>query len=778
MPRITAERLANLLRDLQPHLGQTQFPHTLFQALRRYFDRRVAVATDTLSFPEELPEREPTLIEAGVSVWFSDDLPDAVVEAVRTIIRIHATVGDLRSELLTIENRSSRSTRMIGILAHEIKNPLFAILGSLELLKGEPLGENAQKLIEAAYASAERMHKLVSDSLKLLSIEEEGVRLKAERCSINEILEDVVREARPVAEASRVQLRVVAAPGDAYLLADKRWLQQAVLNIVLNAIKYTPEGGRVLVRAYKTADSVGFLVEDTGPGIPPEQLERIFEPFQRGGSGKEGSGLGLTIVKRVVEAHGGEVSVKSQPGQGSTFSIRLPRLVADRATANWALRMLILTAIVGLIVTRLPIYPVKTEVRTLSGVVPVTGQTFLQDGGAIELGGAEFVFDPGSRFEFAAKRSYWGGDLRVALRMHDGGVSVQREGHNPKIEMALNYANLMPLGTKFYAKTGQLDLISLYEGRLRLQAPGFKGDLAPGEGAVVDSAGVQKRELLAAPAVRASAKDGELVLRWPPVDGAREYVIEMLLGGAVVGKWRTDRASWNYTPEVDREVEIRVYAVDEFGLMGESSNPIKFLEEGSFCRGHRLYQSGNYEEAARSLQRAVEFNPANAKAWLELGISQLRLGKVVEGKRAINRALQLEPDYEKEVALLLAEALEKAGDLEEAVKYYGKARDVSARDAVLGEIRAYLGLGNAAAAEELACDWLSAHPKDAAAARLLRQALDRQKKRYSKPGCPLFQKPKRSSSGPKPQQRPQPEPKQPVRPTPPAEERVCNPFCN
>jgi len=793
MSRVTVQTLADLLRELQPHLGQTQFPHALYQALRRHVDRRAAVSTEDLSFPEELPKREPTLVEAGISVWWSDGHPEALKDLVRTVIRAHTTISDLRTELLALESQSSRSARMIGILAHEIKNPLFAILGSLELLQGEDLDENARKLIEAAYTSAQRMHKLVNDSLELLRIEEEGVRLKAERCSANELLQEIAREARPVAEASQVKFDVKTIPGDAYLLADKRWLQQAVLNIVLNAIKYTPAGGRVLLRAYKTADSVGILVEDTGPGIPAEQLERIFEPFQRGDTKKEGSGLGLTIVKRVVEAHGGEVSVESQPGRGSTFSIRLPRLVAGRSNAGWALRMLVLTAILGLVITRLPIYPVQLEAQTASGAVAVTGKTTLQNGGTIRLGDAVFNFDPGSQLEMTAKRSLWGGDLRSSLRVYDGGVNVLREGPKPNLKVALNYAQLYPRGTEFYAKTGKNDLISLFKGLLSLKAPGFSGDLAPGEGMAVSATGVEKRRLPAAPQVRASVANGVITLRWLPVEGAVAYNVEMLVDGVVVEKWQTSETSWSYSPKTDRRVELRVSAIDDLGLAGPPSRPVPYLEEGSYYRGHELFAAGDYRQAAPLLQKAVEFDPTNAQAWLELGLSQLELGEVEKAKQALARAVELDPSLEQQTLLPLAAAAEKAGQLKEAASYYEKARKISARDATLGEVRVMLGLGDAAAAERLACDWLQKHPNDEAMAKLLRQALDAQGKAYAEPGCPVFQKPK-PKPAPKPKPEPKPEPAPAPEPVPEPEpepapepevqpapaapqDQVCDPFC-
>ena len=788
MPRVTVQTLADLLRELQPHLGQTQFPHAFYQSLRRHVDRRAAVAFGDLHFPDQLPETEPALVEDDVRVWWSAGYPEALTDLVRTLVRAHQTITELRTEMLAMEDQSTRSARMIGILAHEIKNPLFAILGSLELVRSEELDENVRKLIETAYSSAQRMHTLVNDSLKLISVEQEGVRLKAERYSANELLREIAREAEPVAAASQVHLRVLPIPGDAELLADKGWLQQAVLNVVLNAIKFTPAGGRVLLRAQRKPDSVSFIVSDTGPGIPKEQIERIFEPFQRGDTKKEGSGLGLTIVKRVVEAHGGEVSVDSYPGRGSTFTITLPRLVGARGGGALALRVLVLTALLGLVVTRLPIYPVPLEAQTPQGAQRLGPTATLADGGTVRLGSAVLRFDPGSKLQLSAKRSLWGGDLRSNLRVEEGGVGVVRNGPRPVLKVALNYASLTPRGTKFYAASGASDRVSLYGGALALRAPGYSGSLAPGEGAAISAAGVTKRKLPAAPQVRAASTDGRLTLRWLPVAGAVSYRVEMLAGGVLVGQWQTKETSWSYEPRQDRRVEVRVRAVDDLGLVGPASAPQTFLENASLYRGHQLFLQGKYQEAAKLLEKATAFAPANPRAWLELGLSLLKSGDVAGGKKALERALELEPDYEKQVALPLAEALEQSGDLQQAARYYDIARDISPRDAILGEVRVSLGLGDAAAAEKSACAWLKEHPSDGTVAALLRRALDAQNKRYAEPGCPVFQEPPKPKPKPAPKPKPRPKPKPAPKPEPkpapkpkpkPAPpEPVCNPFCN
>ena len=779
MPRVTVQTLAEILRALRPHLGQPNFPHALYRALREHVSRRAAVAAEDLRFPDPPPQEAPRLVEAEVRVWWPDGHPPALEELLRTLIRAHATIGDLRGELLAIEDQSSRSARMLSVLAHEIKNPLFAVLGSLELLTQRGLEADVHKLIETAHASAQRMHALVNDSLQLVALEQEGVRLKAERLSLNGLLEELAGEVEPVALASGVHLRVVPLRGDAELLGDRRWLLQALLNLALNAVKYTPEGGRVVLRAVADGARVGLQVEDTGPGIAAGDLERIFEPFQRADTQKEGSGLGLAIVKRVVEAHGGEVRVESQAGRGSRFRVELPRLLPGRrGGAGLGLRVLVLTAVAGLILARFPLFPVPVEADTPQGRVALAQERTLPQGGTVRLGTARLRFDPGSRAQVSARRSLWGGALSAAVRLPAGGVAVRRDGAAPRLDLNLNRARLTPRGTDFLAQTGEVDRISLYDGRLDLAAPGFQGELAPGEGAVVSADGVEKRRLLAAPQVRLrTLDDGRLELRWLPVEGAVRYRITLLAGGVAVQVAEVDAAPWVYEPQRDRSLTVQVQALDDLGLAGAPSPARPYEERGSFYRGHRSFVAGDYAAAAKLLAQALEQDPTQPVAWLEYGLASLRLGKGAAAREALERALQLEPGYEARVLLPLAEALEAEGDLEGAAAYYRRARSRQelSREATLGLIRAYLKLGRYDAAETAACTWLAGRPDDADAAGLLRRALDGAGKAYAEPGCPLFQKPAPKPAPHPPQPRPEPKP-EPEPPPPPPQQ--CNPFCN
>ena len=777
MPPVTFKSLAKLLRDLRPHLGDPHFWNVLYRSLSSQLGASVAIAGADFSFPKTRPNAQPRLVEADIEVWLPNGVPQALEELLRTLIRAHATIGELRGELLAIEDQSSRSARMLSVLAHEIKNPLFAVLGSLELLVQKPMDEDVRKLIETAHASARRMHALVNDSLKLVALEQEGVRLKAQRLSVNGLLEELSAEVATVALASGVHLQVVPLRGDAELLGDRRWLLQALLNLALNAIKYTPEGGRVTLRAVRDRLRTGIEVEDTGPGIAAEDLQRIFEPFQRADTHKEGSGLGLTVVKRIVEAHGGEISVESQPGQGSRFRVELPQLQAEgRGGLAVGMRVLVLTALVGLVLARLPLFPVDVRADTPSGTVDLAQEADLPQGGAVTLGSARMNFDPGSRVRLSARRSLWGGALAASLRVAAGGVAVKRSGVAPRLDVALQHARLRPHGTEFLAQSGENDRVSLFDGALALAGPGFSGELKPGEGAVVSAAGVEKRPLLPAPQVRVrTLEDGRLELRWLPVEGAVAYRIEMSEQGRAVVVARTATPRWVYTPEQNRDLEVRVRALDDLGLAGAASRPQPYRERGAYYKGHRNFLAGDFAQAARWLKRALEVDPTLPEAWYEYGRAQLELGDAPAARKALERAVELEPSYKDRVLLPLAGALEATGDLKGAAEYYRQARSRSQleREGTLGWIRTQLKMDQYDEAEAAACDWIRDHPDDAAAVTLLKRALEDAGKTYARPGCPLFQQP---VSRPRPRPAPPSEPAPKPHPTT-APPESCNPFC-
>ena len=210
--------------------------------------------------------------------------------------------------------------------SHELRTPLAAILGAVETLEEEPGKINALSL-EILKRHSERLRAIVEDLLKLSELEENGYRLECEDVDPREIARNVVQVLTPRFKEKGLEATISAPEGLPHLKADPFLLEQMLINLVDNAVKYTEKGDIVISLAADARDGI-LTVRDTGTGIPAEHVSRIFERFyvvDKSRSRKVGgTGLGLSIVKHIVQLHGGSISVTSEVGQGTTFTVRLP----------------------------------------------------------------------------------------------------------------------------------------------------------------------------------------------------------------------------------------------------------------------------------------------------------------------------------------------------------------------------------------------------------------------------------------------------------------------
>ncbi len=218
--------------------------------------------------------------------------------------------------------------RFLADVSHELRTPLAAIRGNLEvLLRGAQEDPN---MLQESLADIERevgrLSRMVADLLTLARAEA-GVHLERRPVELDRLLLEVYREARHLAQGVEVRL---GSEDQVQVLGDADQLKQLLLNLVDNSLKYTPAGGTVTLSLYRD-DSWAYLsVADTGVGIAPQDLPYIFERFYRGGDRRRvrrtGLGLGLAIARWIAQEHGGDIQVESRPGQGSTFTVRLPPL--------------------------------------------------------------------------------------------------------------------------------------------------------------------------------------------------------------------------------------------------------------------------------------------------------------------------------------------------------------------------------------------------------------------------------------------------------------------
>jgi PAS domain S-box-containing protein len=246
-------------------------------------------------------------------------------------------ISDRKRYEAELQDADRQKDELISVVSHDLRTPLTSIVGYLELAleAGDEPGSAAERddFLRVAQRNAERLSRLVEDLLFVSRAQAGRAQLEPEPVDAGELVTHVVEAALPAATAAGI---TIAQHGDGVtVLADSHRLSEAVENLLSNAIKFTPAGGRVDVTVESWEDEVAIAVADTGRGLSEVDRTHVFERFFRaeGSEGVPGAGLGLAIVKAIVEAHGGAVLVRSAPGEGATFELRLPRARAEAPAA-------------------------------------------------------------------------------------------------------------------------------------------------------------------------------------------------------------------------------------------------------------------------------------------------------------------------------------------------------------------------------------------------------------------------------------------------------------
>ena len=228
-----------------------------------------------------------------------------------------------------VERASKFKDQFLSTMSHELRTPLNAVLGFSDLLADErygPLNDRQQRYVSHIHSGGKHLLKLISDILDLSKIEAGRMELTREDVTVASAFVEVISTLYPLAE-KKSQALVQQVDPHLHVHADAMRFKQVLMNLVGNAIKFTPERGRIELAARKVDGQVKIEVRDNGPGIPPEQEQRIFEAFVRlteKGSSTEGTGLGLAITSRLVELHGSKLEIESKSGEGTCFYFSLP----------------------------------------------------------------------------------------------------------------------------------------------------------------------------------------------------------------------------------------------------------------------------------------------------------------------------------------------------------------------------------------------------------------------------------------------------------------------
>jgi len=289
-----------------------------------------------------------TLVEMGLLT--RDQLDQAVAQQILVLQtalldankslerRVAERTSELEAALVKLTELNRLKANFVANISHELRTPLTQIKGYNSLLAdgllGPLTGEQTEALTVTTH-SIERLEQLINDLISYATTSRGDLSLDLELLSVSAVIARVIKKSLDKAEKRNITLSVQAPTDLPPVYADEEKLLWVLLQLVDNAVKFTPVGGRVTVRAGLDGRRVIFAVTDTGIGIPANRLNELFEPFQQldGSATRQygGTGLGLALVRRIVEAHNSEIKVESKEGQGSTFSFVLSQPPADTA---------------------------------------------------------------------------------------------------------------------------------------------------------------------------------------------------------------------------------------------------------------------------------------------------------------------------------------------------------------------------------------------------------------------------------------------------------------
>ncbi len=258
-----------------------------------------------------------------------------IVAAVRDAREQFVREKRLEAERVTAEQQNAGKSRFLANMSHELRTPLNAIMGFSDIMRQRlfgPLGDRYAEYAELIHESGTHLLELINDVLDMSKIEAERFELTIETFDARDAVASVLRLMRGQAERSGVALRGVLPIAALQADADRRAVKQIAINLISNALKFTPRGGAVTVTVQGHGDTLELIVADTGVGIADDDLQRLGRPFEQAGDAEQraaGSGLGLSLVRAFARLHGGEMSVESSVGEGTTVTVRLPVLVEE-----------------------------------------------------------------------------------------------------------------------------------------------------------------------------------------------------------------------------------------------------------------------------------------------------------------------------------------------------------------------------------------------------------------------------------------------------------------
>jgi signal transduction histidine kinase len=283
----------------------------------------VAAIAPTLPLWASTPE---DIRELGVQLIVIGLVGVGMALLTRRLVQERLAAQTSRDEAERLAELGRLRMTFISTVSHDLRTPLTAIKAGVGMVKTsahERLHDNEHRLLKNVSRNVERLDRHISDLLALNQIEANMLQLQRECLDLHSVVRNAVSVVQPLIE-EKGQTLAVDLPDSLSLLGDPWYLERVVINLLCNAHEHTPTATQIAVRGHAEGDVVVLTVSDTGPGIPHDEQERIFQQFQRLSTARSGSGLGLAIVQGIIELHNGRVWLESAPGAGAAFHIQLP----------------------------------------------------------------------------------------------------------------------------------------------------------------------------------------------------------------------------------------------------------------------------------------------------------------------------------------------------------------------------------------------------------------------------------------------------------------------
>lgn len=298
-----------------------------------------AVAEAMASGASQLRFTPEGATQAGLELALRRAGANKVVGVVRDVRPQLAREAALEAARAEAEAQNAGKSRFLANMSHELRTPLNAIMGFADIMRQNlfgPLPARYAEYPELIHESGGHLLELINDVLDMSKIEAERFELNLEDFDAREAVNAVLRLMRGQADRAGVHLRGVVPREALPVSADRRALKQITLNLISNALKFTPRDGAVTVTVQAAGDLLELIVADTGAGIAPEDLARLGRPYEQAGDGAlraEGTGLGLSLVRAFARLHGGEMTIESRLGEGTTVIVRMPVMAPAEAPA-------------------------------------------------------------------------------------------------------------------------------------------------------------------------------------------------------------------------------------------------------------------------------------------------------------------------------------------------------------------------------------------------------------------------------------------------------------